>query len=182
MEIKLAENDEELMGILALQKENHLETVSKESNTDGFVTVKHTLDILKRMQEGAKQVIAVDQGKVVGYAIVMLKEFRDLVPVLMPMFDKFENVQYKGKKLSDHRYYVMGQVCVAKDYRGKGIFTGLYEKHRESYSDRFDICLTEVSTSNPRSIKAHAKVGFQTLHTFSDETDDWLIIGWDWRT
>jgi hypothetical protein len=60
----------------------------------------------------------------------MLKEFRDLVPILIPLFNTFEEVEYQGKKLGDHNYYAMGQVCIASSHRGKGVFKALYEKHK----------------------------------------------------
>ena len=59
-------------------------------------------------------------------------------------------------------------------------FENLYLKHKEAYSDKFEICLTEVSANNLRSMRAHEKVGFQTIHKYRDTTDDWNIILWSW--
>tara|TARA_B110000211_G_C14087765_1_gene557459 strand:+ start:1925 stop:2473 length:549 start_codon:yes stop_codon:yes gene_type:complete len=182
MKVKLAESEKELLEILNLQKENHLDHVPETlRQVDGFVTVKHDFDSLKKMNDQAKHVIAVDGGVVVGYALVMLKEFRNLVPTLIPLFNTFEEVEYQGKKLGDHNYYAMGQVCVAASHRGKGVFKALYQKHKTAYSNVFDICLTEVSSSNPRSMNAHLKVGFKTIHTFKDASDEWNILSWDWK-
>ncbi len=75
----------------------------------------------------------------------------------------------------------MGQICISEAFRGQGIFEKLYLKHKEIYSGKFDICLTEVSVRNKRSMKAHERVGFQTIHTFKDKTDDWNILLWDWK-
>lgn len=182
MKCKLVESNSELKQILELQNENHYENLSQESKKEnGFLTVKHNLDLLSKMNEKAKQVIATDNGKVVGYALVMLKRFKDLIPVLVPMFKTLENIKYNNASLSNFRYYVMGQVCISKDYRGKGIFKSLYEKHKQEYSKKFDLCLTEVSSSNTRSMRAHQKIGFKTIHTFTDETDEWNILLWDWK-
>ena len=74
----------------------------------------------------------------------------------------------------------MGQICVGKDYRGQGVFRQLYLAHRERLSQDFDYCITEVSTSNIRSMRAHQNIGFQVLHTFTDELDEWNIVLWDW--
>lgn len=30
-------------------------------------------------------------------------------------------------------------------------------------------------------MKAHESIGFKTIHTFEDETDQWNIIVWDWN-
>ncbi|MEH0155892.1 GNAT family N-acetyltransferase [Limibacter armeniacum] len=181
MEIKLADSDSELLQILEVQKQNHLDYISSDDmKVKGFVTVMHNLELLKEMNNKAKHVIAVEDGKVVGYALTMVKELSEKVPILVPMFDTFEIVDYQGKKLSQYNYYVMGQVCVADSHKGKGVFRAMYSKHKEVFSGLYDLCLTEVSYSNQRSMKAHEKVGFKVIKTFKDETDEWNIIGWDW--
>jgi ribosomal protein S18 acetylase RimI-like enzyme len=182
MEFRPVASNKELEQILELQNYNHYENVSPElKKENGFVTVRHNLELLLKMNNKAKQIIAVENGKVIGYALVMLKEFRALISVLVPMFETFENTTFKNSKLSNFNYYVMGQVCISKEYRGKGVFKNLYLKHKEIYSSQFELCLTEVSSSNPRSMKAHQKVGFKTISTFKDATDEWNILSWDWK-
>jgi hypothetical protein len=180
--LKLAETTAELQQILHLQEKNmssHVSAADKKSN--GFVTVKHELDVLQKMNAAAQQIIAKDGDTVVGYALVMLKSFSSMIPVLQPMFDMFGKLTYNGKSLEQYTYYVMGQICIADTHRGIGIFEGLYTKHKEIYSPQFDICLTEVSSSNPRSMRAHEKVGFKLVHNFDDKTDNWNILVWDWN-
>jgi ribosomal protein S18 acetylase RimI-like enzyme len=178
--IELAHSVEDLEQILALQAENHKSVVSKEGLSNGFVTVKHNLTLLSSMNASAGQVIAKSEGTVVGYALVMLEEFKEKIPVLEPMFDMFKSLTFNQRPLPEFRYYVMGQICVADGFRGLSIVDRMYAKHKEIYSKRFDVCLTEVSTSNPRSMRAHERVGFKTIHTFSDATDEWNILLWDW--
>ena len=182
MTIKLAETKEELLEILKIQDQNHLDHLSgKTSIKNGFVTVKHPLEILEKMNAMARHVIAKVNDEVVAYALVMLKEFRTSIPLLVPMFETFKKVEYKGKKLSDLNYYVMGQICVRDDFKRRGIFKKLYEKHKKEYSKYYDYCLTEVSSSNTPSMIAHKKVGFKTVHTFTDATSEWKILLWKWK-
>ncbi|UII23619.1 GNAT family N-acetyltransferase [Fulvivirga ligni] len=180
--VRLAESENDLEGILQLQQDNHVQNISADiKNKEGFVTVKHSLEDLKQMNSKAKQIIAVYDGKVVAYALVMVPEFSKLIPVLTPMFDTFDTIDLDGIKLSQYKYYVMGQICVAQDFRGMGLVSAMYTKHKEVYSGAYDIILTEVSSSNPRSMRAHEKIGFKTIHTFRDVTDEWYIIGWQWN-
>jgi hypothetical protein len=177
----VALNDRDLRQILSLQLENLASKVSDEVKlSEGFVTVQHDLPLLRSMNLAAKQIIARDQEVVIAYALAMRPEIRHMVPVLVPMFNVLDSLFYKGESLSNTRYYVMGQVCVDYRYRGQGIFSGLYNKHREVYANEYDFCVTEISTRNQRSMKAHAKVGFKTIHTFRDKTDEWNIVIWDW--
>lgn len=181
IEIGVAKSVHDLQQVLDLQARNHVSIVSDEvRNKEGFVTVKHTIELLTAMNNDAKQIIAHDGDQVVGYALVMLESFQKMIPVLVPMFNMFKEILYKGRPISTYSYYVMGQICVAEDYRGQGIVDKLYAKHRELYSKKFDCCLTEVSTSNGRSMKAHERVGFKTVHTFTDATDEWNILLWNW--
>ena len=181
IETKLVENKNELLEILRLQEKNHYSNLSEDIKTkNGFVTVRHTIKTLEIMNSLAKQIVAVHKNKIIGYALVMTKEAKEVVPILKPMFLSFEHILYKGKILSDYKYYVMGQICIDEAYRGQGIFGKLYLKHKEVYNSSFDLCLTEVSTSNARSMRAHEKVGFKNLKTYKDGKNEWNILCWDW--
>ena len=178
----LITTEDELHQILHLQqlylKGKNDEAEEKEQ---GFVTVHHSFEVLHQMHLLAPSIIVEDEYKVVGYALTMVNECRNLIPVLLPMFEMFDRIEYNGKPLRDYKFYVMGQIGVHKDYRGKGLVQMLYDKHKEAYSNQYDFVVTEIATRNGRSIRAHEKVGFKTIHQFSDETDDWEIVLWDWR-
>lgn len=180
LEITLARTDADIYQILELQRRN-LKSNFDINNlpTDGFVTVHHTFELLKSMNDAAPHIIAKDEAKVVGYALTMLESFRTKIPVLVPMFEMFETLTYRAKPLTAFRYYVMGQICIDEAYRGIGIFDKMYRKHQEELSKRFDLCVTEVSERNRRSIRAHERVGFETIHTYEDAMDAWCVMVWD---
>jgi ribosomal protein S18 acetylase RimI-like enzyme len=182
LKIKLTETEAELQGILDLQRVNLLSEISEvEKSEQGFVTVKHSLAQLKWMHTLESHVIAKDGQKLIGYILAMTKESRDLVPVLVPMFEQFDCLIFREKLLSVYDYMVIGQICVDKGYRGQGIFDNMYDLYRNSFSSRYDLAITEIAVSNRRSLKAHQRVGFQVIHEFSDSTQDWAIVVWDWK-
>jgi len=177
IQIKSVESIEELHGILELQAKNITENLTQnEISKEGFVTLSHEIELLELMNSYERQIIAVHEGKVIGYALIMVQELRNKIPVLVPMFQKLDTMSYKSKKISEARYYIMGQVCIDKEFRGKGLFAKLYEKHHTDLAHKYDYCITEVAYRNTRSIRAHEKVGFKEIHSFSDETDNWSII------
>jgi L-amino acid N-acyltransferase YncA len=172
----------DLDAILTLQRAN-LESAldSREVADQGFVTVAHTREVLERMHSRAPSVVARSGGEVVGYAIAMSVACRDLVPILVPMFSKFEELAAGGRPLRESRFYVCGQVCVARSHRGTGLFDALYRGHAEAYGPTHDWIVTQISTRNPRSIRAHARVGFHEISHYRDSHDDWSVVAWDFR-
>ena len=184
MELKITEanSPEELMEILILQEKNHRHNISIEAGLEnGFLSVRHELAVLEKMNLASPQIIAKVDNKVVAFAMVMLRSFKASIPALIPLFETLEEVSYKEKRITHYNYYVMGQICIDENYRSKGIFDQLYSKHKEIYSKQFDICVTEISSKNLRSMKAHQRVGFEVVHTFQDKVDKWNIVVWDWK-
>jgi ribosomal protein S18 acetylase RimI-like enzyme len=171
----------ELEQILALQRRNLEQALSAEElRSQGFVTLRHDLAALEQMHALAPSIIVQQGAELVGYALAMPRECRALMPVLEPMFELFDRLEYRGRPLSEQRFYVMGQICIDKAHRGRGLVERLYQKHREIYERRFDFIVTEVACRNHRSLRAHNRVGFQTLHTYQDATDEWAVVVWDW--
>lgn len=174
---------EHLQQIMALQKVNLPENISKrELLEQGFVTVDHDMETLQDMNTPYCHSAAWAGEDLAGYALVMETRFRDRIPILIPMFELLDDIPWQGQPLKNWRYFVMGQVCVAKAYRGKGVFQGLYYDMRDRLSKHFDLVVTEISTRNPRSIRAHEKVGFQNIHEYTDpDGEHWVVVGWGWR-
>ena len=174
---------DEVREILALQAGNLPSALTPRTMaSEGFVTVRHDALVLQRMSEAAPAIVAKAAGRVVGYALVMPRSFAADIPILRPLFELLDTLSWQGVSLRRNpRWFVMGQICVADGYRGIGIFDGLYRTMAESYGDRFDFTVTEVAARNTRSLKAHARVGFQTLHVYPDPTtgEDWHVIALD---
>jgi GNAT superfamily N-acetyltransferase len=173
---------EDLKQILELQEKNLTRNLSRdEIQSQGFVTINHSLQMLQQMHDMSPSIIIKEDDRIVAYALTMLLEFSKLVPGLESMFERFASLRWNGKPLNDYSYYVMGQICVDKDYRGKGLFDLLYQKHKEVFSNRFDLIVTEIATRNTRSLRAHERVGFKTINVHKDELDEWEIVAWDWN-
>lgn len=167
----------DLQAIMHLQKTNLAATISEEElKAQGFVTVDHDMETLRDMNTPYGHSTAWDGTTLAGYALVMETRFRDRIPILFPMFELLDGIICEGKPLQEWAYFVMGQVCVAKAYRGSGVFAGLYQDMQERLSGHFDFIVTEISTRNPRSIRAHEKIGFQTIHEYTDPWEEYWVV------
>jgi len=163
----------DLEQILDLQQRNLSRSLdSRTAAEQGFVTVEHSLDLLRRMHELEPSIVARSGASLAGYALVMPVACRSFIPVLGPMFQRLEGLK--------RRFYVMGQICVDQTWRGRGVFDALYRAHRDHLRTRYDLVVTEVSVRNTRSLRAHERVGFRELQRYRDSTDDWVIVAWDW--
>jgi ribosomal protein S18 acetylase RimI-like enzyme len=167
-----AKTTEELEQILKLQQSNLPARISSaEKAKEGFVTVRHTLELLGQMNRACPHVVVKDGEKVVGYALCMHPDFCNEVEVLRPMFEEISSVFP-----IEENYMVMGQICIDKPYRGKGVFRELYATMKEAIQPHFSCIITEVDVANVRSLKAHYAIGFKELKRYSSGGQDWHLI------
>ncbi|MCW3465718.1 GNAT family N-acetyltransferase [Chitinophaga nivalis] len=173
----------EINALLALQHSNlvqHLEAAAAASQ--GFLTFQYSETDILRMMKDMPQPITKAGDDITGYALATSPAASNDIEIMNTMVKLTAGLSLNGTSLSDLRYYFMGQVCVKEGHRGQGIFDKLYEHHRELFADTYDCLVTEISAANLRSQAAHARVGFQTIHSYADEQGiDWLVVAWDWR-
>jgi len=182
IEYTFAKTDQEIDQILALQKLNLKTNISEAIKQDqGFLTVCHTRQQLETMSNATPQIIATVNGNVVAFALAMLPSLGELIPDLQPMFEICDNIFWNDKLVKEYNYYVMGQICVSEPFRGQGVFDKLYKTHKALYHQKFDLLITEISTSNKRSQRAHERVGFETIHVHQDHVDEWNVVAWKFQ-
>ncbi len=180
---KKAETDKELSQIIALQKQNLPDVLSPdERKQQGFVTVVHPFSVLKKMNACESHVIIKNNDIVVGYLLAMTKASKNAVDILKPMFEVFNNIFYKNKRIADANYLVVGQVCIAKKYRGMGLLDTCYKAYKNFYSKKYDFAITEIATNNKRSINAHKRIGFTQIYNYVDTMGtEWSVVIWNWN-
>ncbi len=146
---------------------------------EGFVSFRYDKDTILLKMEAAPQIVATTEGgEVVGYALATLPEVGAKIPAFSLIMELLKTLSYGGKRLNDWKYYYMGQICVAADWRGKGVFAALYQGHKDYFGKEYDFVLTEIATENTRSLAAHRRIGFQVIHTYFDEAEqkEWQIV------
>ena len=71
----------------------------------------------------------------------------------------------------------MGQVCVDKNVRKQGVFSKLYAHLIEATKTDFDYIITEISSKNQPSLKAHAALGFKLVHQHKSPLgEEWNVV------
>lgn len=163
---------EELHQILELQQKYLRSNILlEELQQEGFVTISHSLGLLKKMNDVCPHIIAKDEEKVIGYALCMHPMFSEALELLKPMFQEVRVILPE-----DEKYIVMGQICIHKDYRRKGVFRKLYQTMKKAIHPEFESIITEVDAENTRSLNAHYAVGFKHLTTHRENNREWHLI------
>ena len=167
----------EIDALLDLQRANLAVNLDAQTiESQGFVTFVYAPEAIKKMMQAAPQIVARADNKIVGYALATTVEVGLENKLMRPLVELFQKLDPLSKK----RFYLMGQVCVRVGYRGIGVFDALYNEHKALFHYQYDAVVTEIASDNLRSLAAHKRVGFQTIHTEFDETlgKEWQIVTW----
>ena len=182
MTICLATTDREIQEIRDLQEVNLKENVAAENRlSDGFLTAKYELDFLKAMNGLTPAIIAKQNGLVVGYALATDRSLLAQHPLLKDLGTQINKIPFGGQFIGDFDYLVVGQLCVAKEVRGRGLAQDLYARFKATYENRYPFAITDVDRDNLASLKTHLKVGFQVVSTLLYGGSNWHVVVWDWR-
>ncbi len=176
-----SKSKQDFQQILDLQNRNVEEALtSSEVEKEGFVSARHSVELLEKMNAPYPHIIAKSNDQIIGFTLVMLRSLQNDIDLLIPLFKNINSIQYNDQLIKNTTYFVMGQVCIEKEFRGKGIFRDLYDELRTQMQLHFEYCITGISVRNIRSWKAHEKIGFKIIHEYTDSKGDWLIVLWDW--
>jgi len=178
-----SQDDKDLLGILNLQKKNLPKNLTPEEIlSQGFVTVSHRLEDLQKMNAMEQSIIAKENDSVIAYLLAMTEKSKWDIPILVPMFEAFEKIKFLENTLATYNYIVVGQVCVDKNYRGQGVLDKCYALYIERFKDKYDFAVTEIASSNLRSINAHKRIGFKVIHEYiAPNNEEWSIVVLNWN-
>lgn len=177
VQIKLLSIDDEILQIKQLQEKNlrqHLR--EEEAASQGFLTASYPFEYLKEMNAVFPSVIATDDARVVGYALITTQASRNGHDLIQDLFNNIDRCRYHGEILKHARYVVVGQLCVDKEYRGQNLVKRMYDYFASVVRDQYDFMITDVDCDNHRSLKAHAKAGFQVIDSLVYGGKTWDIV------
>jgi ribosomal protein S18 acetylase RimI-like enzyme len=167
----------EIEALLDLQRANLAINLDAETiDSQGFVTFVYSVEAIQKMMQQAPQIVARADGNIIGYALATTIESGLENELIRPLVE----LTKKLGPLSKKPFYFMGQVCVRAGYRGIGVFDALYQEHKDLFRYQYKAVVTEIASDNLRSIAAHRRVGFETLHTEFDEKHgkEWQVVAW----
>ena len=173
----------DIPAVLTLQQANLKPNLTEEQRkAQGFLTIQHSPALLEEMNADAPSIVAKVDHEIAGFCLAMTRKFEKSIPILIPMFELIDQLEYENKQLKDYQYIVVGQVCVGNGFRGQGIFDGLYAQYKDVYAGKYELAVTEIAALNTRSMAAHQRVGFKFLHQYTaPDGQVWNIVTWNWK-
>ena len=155
--------------IVMMQNEN-LNTVltAEEKASGGFLSVPLKAEDFQVMNKEIAVVVASSGKEVVAYHCASSCQYYQSVPLCACMMERFANVLYEGKPLVHYTCFVVGPMCIAKNYRGKGIYLKLWQELTKHISAGLEMAVGPASEANPRALHAHTQIaGMLVVDRFS---------------
>ena len=153
-------------GLYDLQNRNLRKVLTASERSDGFLSGAFEQEDFKALNDDLCVVVCVEAENVLGFLVASTIEFNKRFALSGTMIACYARAKFDGRTLDSYRSYISGPVCVERAQRGKGIFEGLYKRLFELLPHQYDLAVTLVASDNPRSLGAHAKVGFEKVDQF----------------
>ena len=165
--------------LIALQNENLVTLLSEEEKSDGFLSASFSEEQFAKFNENLAVIVAVDEAnedKLLAFLVTSTVESNLAYPLPAAMIARYPLITFEERSIDSYKSFVSGPVCVAKSERGKGIFEGLYHALPSLLPSDYELAVALVSTSNPRSLRAHEKVGMQRVDQFEFASREFVTV------
>ena len=162
--------------MLALHALNHTKNLALDARADGFFTIDITLSDLEFLHEMRSAWAARDaqKGALAGYVLAAPWDFYARWPMFRTQTDRFP-LAFESTQLTVENSFQYGPICVAQEFRGRGLVADLLETVKARYREDYRFGATFINVANARSMAAHRKLGFATV-------DRWQTNGNDYET
>jgi predicted GNAT superfamily acetyltransferase len=143
--------------IVQLQRANYIANITAEERREGFLSAEFSLDQVAAIASDLGIAIVTIDDDLAGCLCGIRREFNHGSPVVEKMLESYVNAVFEDKPLSAFNSYIYGPVCIARQYRRRGLLRGLYEFQKKDLAGLFELGVALVSHSNPHSMQAHVE-------------------------
>lgn len=148
---------EDYAEIVRLQRANYIANLTAEERREGFLSAEFSLDQVAAIASDLGIAIVTMDDALAGCLCGIRREFDHGSPVVEKMLESYDQAWFQGKPLSVFNSYIYGPVCIARQYRRRGLLRGLYDFQNKDLAGQFEVGVALVSHSNPHSMQAHVE-------------------------
>ena len=146
---------EDYAQIVRLQRASYIANLTAEERREGFLSAEFSLEQVAAIATDLGIAIVTMDDDLAGCLCAIRREFDHGSPVVAKMLESYDQATFEGKPLSAFNSYIYGPVCIARQYRRRGLLRGLYNFQKKDLAGRFEIGVALVSHGNPHSMQAH---------------------------
>ncbi len=140
-------SEEDIEGILGVQEENQPEH-------GGSLSARFTREWFKQAIASKSLIVARSAKFVTGYVAFTPREAQAHVPIIQAMLKAYPNPAA----------YLHGPICVAREFRGRGIASAMFRAQR-AHMQQAPV-MSFIRYDNEASRKAHIAMGLQEVAAF----------------
>jgi hypothetical protein len=143
--------------IVRLQRANYIANLTAEERREGFLSAEFSLEQVRAIATDLGIAIVTMDDDLAGCVCAIRREFDHGSLVVAKMLESYDQARFEGKPLSAFNSYIYGPVCIARQYRRRGLLRGLYGFQKKDLAGQFEVGVALVSHSNPHSMQAHVE-------------------------
>ncbi|MFI8418074.1 N-acetyltransferase family protein [Serratia sp. NPDC078593] len=163
--------------ILALQAKNTPENLNAQQRQQGFIVSEMNEAQVAKLNDELGILIAEQDGRLAGFVCLARPNMQPRPPVVDAMLSELANHYFADTLITKQRLFLYGPVCLASDWRGKGVLKRLFNAVKTRTRDQFDIGILFINQSNPHSLAAHVKgLGMTILGEFSSQGEHYQLL------
>lgn len=169
---------DDLEAVLRLQAKYHIDDIAPEDKDDGFYSTRLTARQMESLMSRERGLaVAVDGGRLVGYAMAASWKYWSFLPTYAHFISKLRYYSFKKQTLSICNTYQYGPICLEKDVRGTGVFEKLFFYSLHSMVPHYPIMAAFIHKLNPRAYAAHAfKIGMTPIGEIKYENNSYYWL------
>jgi len=163
--------------ILRLQSANHIRNLTPDERRLGFLSAEFSPTQISAIAADLGITVAATGEEMAGFLCAFRREFEHGSPVIAKMLDAYDRVRFGDRTLAAFKSYIYGPVCIASEFRGKGLLRGLYDAQLKELAGRFEVGVAFVSRDNPHSLSAHTRgLGMTEAGEFECSGNSYVIL------
>ena len=170
----------DINGVLALQVLNLQANLPITTLENGFVTTPFTPTLIEQIIQMDGLFVAEDKGQIIAYVYAGSWAYFQQWPIFDFMIARFPSLQFNKQLITVENSFQYGPICIATDYRGKGVLQKIFEEMRIAFASKYSISITFINAINKRSTKAHVeKLGWEIIDKFTFNNNQYLGLAYN---
>ena len=162
--------------MVVLQNKYVISNLPPDQRADGYLSAGFTAQQFADFDRDLCVVIADDASRLGGYLCASSSEFNRQFGLSGKLVSRYPQINFNGRRLDSWKSFVSGPICVESEYRGQGIFAGLYDILFKLVPEVYELAVVLVSIANPRSLRAHEKIGMVGLDEFEFDGRSFAVL------